>query len=150
MLRAIELSRNALASPDCGPFGSVVVRKGEIVGEGFNQVIRRSDPTAHAEIVAIREACSRLGKFDLADCELYASCKPCPMCLGAILWARIPALYFAASSEDASTAGFDDSEFYDAFDPHQGAGRIRTVQIMRAEAQAVFREWCKLPVRASY
>ena len=150
MLRAIELSKQALTHPDCGPFGCVIVRADGIVGEGFNQVIRRHDPTAHAEIVAIRDACSRLGVHDLSDCELYASCKPCPMCLGAILWARIPVVHFGASSEDASTAGFDDSAFYRDFDPRHTAERLRMIQCLQAEAVAALREWSTLPVKASY
>ncbi len=150
MLRAIELSRQALTHPDCGPFGAVVVRSGRIAGEGFNQVIRRHDPTAHAEIVAIRDACSRRGTHDLSDCELYASCQPCPMCLGAILWAGIPTIYFAASSADASIVGFADSEFYRDFDPERTAEVLQLTQCMRAEAVSALQEWSALPVKASY
>ncbi len=150
MARAIELSKQALTHPDCGPFGCVVVRQGEIVGEGFNQVLRRHDPTAHAEIMAIRDACSRLDTHDLSDCQLYASCKPCPMCFGAILWARIPVVYFGASSEDAALAGFDDSEFYRDLDPHHASQHLLIRQFMQADAAAALREWSALPVKASY
>ncbi len=150
MLRAIELSKQAIACPDCGPFGAVIVRNGRIVGEGFNQVIRRHDPTAHAEIVAIRDACARRGSHDLSDCELYTSCMPCPMCMGAILWARIPAVYFGASSSDASRVGFDDSEFYRDFDPEHMADALPLTPCMRAEAVAALQEWSALPVKAAY
>lgn len=150
MLRAIELSKQALMHADCGPFGAIIVRNGAVAGEGFNQVIRRHDPTAHAEIVAIRDACSRRGTYDLSDCELYTSCKPCPMCLGAILWARIPAVYYGASSADASIVGFDDSEFYRDFDPQHTEEALHITQCMRAEAVAALQEWSALPVKAAY
>ena len=150
MRRAIELSKQALKYPDCGPFGCVIVRGNEVVGEGFNRVIRQHDPTAHAEVTAIRDACSRLGSHDLSGCELYTSCKPCPMCLGAALWARIPVVYFAASSEDASRAGFDDSEFYRDFDPSHGAKHLRMTQFMHEEAAAALQEWSSLLLKACY
>lgn len=149
MERAIELSKQAMNEADCGPFGSVVVRSGEIVGEGFNQVIRRHDPTAHAEVMAIRDACSRLQLHDLSDCELYASCKPCPMCLGATLWARIPVVYFGASSEDAAAVGFDDSLFYETFGA-EPVTRPRLVQFMQAEAATALTNWGRLALRAHY
>lgn len=150
MLRAIELSRQALAHPDCGPFGAVIIRNGLVIGEGFNQVIRRHDPTAHAEVLAIRDACSRLGTHILSNCELYASCKPCPMCLGAILWARIPIVYFGASSADATIVGFDDSEFYRDVDPQHTDEALQFIQCMRGEAVAALQEWSALPVKAAY
>lgn len=150
MRRAIQLSKLAMEHADCGPFGCVVIRKGEIVGEGFNQVIRRHDPTAHAEVVAIRDACSRLRTHDLHDCELYTSCKPCPMCLGAVLWARIPIVHFAASSEDAAGVGFDDRAFYCDFDTRHEPEHITLRQMMRDEAAEALQEWCALPVKACY
>lgn len=150
MQRAIELSREALTHSDCGPFGSVVVQAGRIVGEGFNQVIRRHDPTAHAEVTAIRDACTRLKTHDLGDCELYASCRPCPMCMGAILWARIPVVYFGASSDDAAEAGFDDSLFYRMFEPRHATLYPDVIQCMRADAAATLHEWCGVAVRAHY
>lgn len=148
MRRAIQLSREAQGTTDCGPFGCVIVRRGMIVGEGFNQVVRRHDPTAHAEIMAIREACTRLGTHDLSDCELYASCRPCPMCMGAILWARLPAVHFGASSEDAERAGFDDAAFYGEM--QNAEGRLAIDQCLREEAADALAEWHALPMRACY
>ena len=112
MNRAIELSRMNMETMDGGPFGAVVVKNGKIIGEGSNQVLKTKDPTAHAEIVAIREACRNLDSFLLEGCEIYSSCEPCPMCLGAIYWARIPVVYFGNTREDAHEYGFDDSHIY--------------------------------------
>src|SRR5512145_2975201 len=109
---AIDLGREGMRSGAGGPFGAVVVRDGAVVGRGFNQVLKTNDPSAHAEVVAIRDATSRLGRFSLHDCELYASCEPCPMCLGAIHWARVPRLIYGATREDAAAAGFSDADFY--------------------------------------
>jgi len=109
MRRAIELAQNGADDDQGGPFGCVIVRDGQIVGEGCNQVTSANDPTAHAEIVAIRAACKNLNSFQLTDCTVYTSCEPCPMCLGAIYWARPSAIYFAGTREDAAAAGFDDA-----------------------------------------
>jgi tRNA(Arg) A34 adenosine deaminase TadA len=108
---AIRLSTDGMAADEGGPFGAVVARNGEIVGRGWNRVISTNDPTAHAEVVAIRDACSRLRSFPLAGCELYASCEPCPLCLAASCWARLDRIYHAATRDDAA-AGFDDRVFY--------------------------------------
>jgi guanine deaminase len=141
MLRAIELSVENVRSGRGGPFGAVIVKDGSIVAEGANQVTATNDPTAHAEVIAIREACRKLGIFELKDCELYTSCEPCPMCLGAIYWARLSRLFFASVAADASQAGFDDSFIYNEFArPHSERG-IPTVQMMREEALAGFRAW---------
>jgi tRNA(Arg) A34 adenosine deaminase TadA len=113
MKEAVRLARKGMRSGDGGPFGAVVVRDGVIVARGWNRVLKTLDPTAHAEITAIREACQVLGRFHLEDCELYTSCEPCPMCLGAILWARLGAIHYAATRADAAAVGFDDSCFYD-------------------------------------
>ena len=115
MERAIDLAVANAASGAGGPFGAVIVRDGVVIAEGSNAVVRTADPTAHAEVVAIRNAAAALGTHDLSGCELFASCEPCPMCLGAILWARIDGVYFAASQADAAAAGFDDSLFYEQF-----------------------------------
>lgn len=112
MHRAIELSRMALDRIDGGPFGCVIVKDGEIVGEGGNEVTRENDPTAHAEIVAIRKACKKLGDFQLTDCQIYTSCEPCPMCLGAIYWARPAVVYYANTKVDAAKVDFDDDFIY--------------------------------------
>ena len=113
MQEAVRLARKGMRAGDGGPFGAVVVRDGIIVARGWNRVLRTQDPTAHAEITAIREACQALGRFHLEDCELYTSCEPCPMCLGAILWSRLQAIHYAATRADAAAVGFDDSCFYD-------------------------------------
>jgi tRNA(Arg) A34 adenosine deaminase TadA len=141
MARAIELSVENVRSGRGGPFGAVIVQDGSIVAEGANQVTATNDPTAHAEVIAIREACRKLGIFELKHCELYTSCEPCPMCLGAIYWARLSRLYFASVAADASRAGFDDSFIYHEFArPHSERG-IPMVQMMREEALAGFRAW---------
>ncbi|MBM3540264.1 MAG: nucleoside deaminase, partial [Alphaproteobacteria bacterium] len=112
MRRAIALSRERSATGEGGPFGAVVVRDGTIISEGWNQVVGGNDPTAHAEIVAIRRACAHRGSFSLDGCEIYTSCEPCPMCLAAILWARIGRIYYANTRVDAAAIGFDDDYFY--------------------------------------
>jgi guanine deaminase len=111
--RAVELARHGMSIGDGGPFGAVVVRRGQVLAEGWNRVLATNDPTAHAEVTAIRAACAALGSFQLTDSVVYASCEPCPMCLGALYWARPCAVYFAATRDDAAAAGFDDSFIYD-------------------------------------
>lgn len=148
--RAIELSRNSLSTEGCGPFGAVVARDGQIVGEGWNQVVVANDPTAHAEIVAIRDACRRLATFSLQGCTLYASCEPCPMCLAAIYWARIDKVIFAATRQDAAEAGFDDGYFYEEICRAPEARGIPMEQKLQEEAGAVFRLWLKNPERRHY
>jgi tRNA(Arg) A34 adenosine deaminase TadA len=150
MARAIELSVENVRSGRGGPFGAVIVKDGSVVAEGANQVTSSNDPTAHAEVIAIREACRKLGVFELKDCELYTSCEPCPMCLGAIYWARLSRLYFASVAADASQAGFDDSFIYHEFaQPHSERG-IPMVQMMREEALAGFRAWQEKPNKTLY
>lgn len=141
MARAIQLSIDCVHSGRGGPFGAVVVREGKIVAEGVNQVTSTNDPTAHAEVIAIRKACANLGMFQLTDCELYTSCEPCPMCLGAIYWARLSRVYFANTAEDAAEIGFDDSFLYAELKKPHLQRRIPTVQMMREEALAGFRAW---------
>jgi tRNA(Arg) A34 adenosine deaminase TadA len=141
MARAIQLSLDNVLSGQGGPFGAVVVKGGSIIAEGVNRVTATNDPTAHAEVVAIREACSKLAGFDLKDCEIYTSCEPCPMCLGAIYWARIARIYFGNLAADASTIGFDDSFIYHEFGRPFPQRSIPMVQMMREEALAAFRAW---------
>ena len=141
MARAIQLSIESVQSGRGGPFGAVIVRGGKIVAEGANQVTSLKDPTAHAEILAIRQACAKLGAFELKDCELYSSCEPCPMCLGAIYWSRLARLYFANTAEDAANIGFDDSFIYAELSLLHFQRRIPAIQIMREEALAGFRAW---------
>ena len=147
---AIRLSLDGMQAGEGGPFGAVVVSSGEIVGAGFNRVISTNDPTAHAEIVAIRRACTRLGTFSLAGCEIYASCEPCPMCLAAIYWARLERLYYAATRADAAAAGFDDAHIYDQISLPPAARSIPTVQDLRPQALAAFDAWAELEDRIEY
>jgi guanine deaminase len=150
MARAIQLSIENVLSGQGGPFGAVVVKDGGIIAEGVNQVTATNDPTAHAEVLAIRHACQKLGLFELKGCELYTSCEPCPMCLAAIYWARLSHVYFGSSAADASKAGFDDSLIYDELDqPHAQRG-IPMVQMMREEALAAFRAWQEKPNKIPY
>jgi guanine deaminase len=150
MARAIQLSLDNVLRDHGGPFGAVVVKNGTIVAEGVNRVTATPDPTAHAEVVAIREACARLGVFELKDCELYSSCEPCPMCLGAIYWARLARVYFANLAADASEIGFDDSFIHhELLQPHSRRA-IPMVQMMRDQALAAFRAWQERPNKIPY
>jgi guanine deaminase len=150
MARAIQLSVDGVHSGRGGPFGAVIVRDEKIVAEGMNQVTSTNDPTAHAEVLAIRRACYKLGVFELKDCELYTSCEPCPMCLGAIYWARLSRIYFANTAEDAAQIGFDDSFIYSELRHPLSGRRIPTIQIMREEALAGFRAWTAKPDKQPY
>ncbi|HEV2420514.1 MAG TPA: nucleoside deaminase [Candidatus Acidoferrales bacterium] len=141
MARATELAMENVRSGKGGPFAAVVVKEGRVVGEGTNAVTATNDPTAHAEIGAIREACKALGSFELSDCEIYANCEPCPMCLGAIYWARPARIYFAANSGDAAKIGFDDVFIYEQLKKTAKGRKIPMVQLMRADALKVFRVW---------
>jgi len=141
MTRAIELSIENARSGRGGPFGAVVVKDNKVIAEGANQVTASNDPTAHAEVLAIRQACEKVGYFELKDCELYTSCEPCPMCLGAIYWARLDRVYFAGLAADASRVGFDDSAiYYEIARPH-AQRTIPMIQMMREDALAAFRAW---------
>jgi guanine deaminase len=124
-----------------GPFAAIVVKNGTVVATGANRVTTTNDPTAHAEIVAIREACRKLESFQLADCELYTTCEPCPMCLGAIYWARPAGVYYASTASDAAAAGFDDAFIYDELQVPPEQRRIPMAELQRAEALVIFQEW---------
>ena len=150
MRRAIELAQSGVDNDQGGPFGCVVVKDGRIVGEGYNQVTSTNDPTAHAEIVAIRDACRRLKSFQLTDCTVYTSCEPCPMCLGAIYWARPAAVYFAGTREDAAAAGFDDELFYDELDRPNDERQLKLQPMLRDEAQKVFDNWNQKSNKVEY
>lgn len=150
MGRAIQLSIENVHSGGGGPFGAVIVRNNEIVAEAVNQVTSSNDPTAHAEILAIRQACAKLGMFELKGCELYTSCEPCPMCLGAIYWARLSCIYYANTHEDAATIGFDDSFIYSELQLPHAQRRIPTIQLMREEALAGFQAWARKPDKIRY
>ena len=150
MARAIQLSIDSVHSGRGGPFGAIIVRNGQIIAEGVNQVTSTNDPTAHAEVLAIRQACAKLGMFELKDCELYTSCEPCPMCLGAIYWSRLSCVYFANAAEDAAKIGFDDSFIYSELKRPFSQRRIPAIQMMREEALAGFRAWAAKPDKTPY
>lgn len=148
--RAIDLAAENVRVQRGGPFGAVIVRDGRIIAEGTNRVTLFNDPTAHAEVVAIREACRQLGTFELTGCTLYASCEPCPMCLGAIYWSRLDRLYFAATRDDAANAGFDDSFIYDQV-PLPASGRsLPTIPLLRAAGRKPFRLWARSNEKIRY
>ena len=147
---AIALAREGMTTGQGGPFGCVIVRDGEVVGRGCNRVTSTNDPTAHAEVVAIRDACQQLGTFQLTGCTLYASCEPCPMCLGAIYWARPDRIVYGAFHTDAAGAGFDDQFIYEEIDKPRDQRRIPMQNCLRDEADAVFREWAALDLRTPY
>lgn len=150
MARAIQLSIENARSGRGGPFGAVVVKDGKIIAEGVNEVAARHDPTAHAEVLAIRQACEKMGHFELKDCELYTSCEPCPMCMAAIYWARLSRVYFAGLAEDASRVGFDDSAIYREISQAHAQRTIPMIQMMREEALAAFRAWEENPGKIRY
>jgi tRNA(Arg) A34 adenosine deaminase TadA len=150
MTRAIQLSIEGVRSGRGGPFGAVIVKGGKIIAEAVNQVTSTNDPTAHAEVLAIRKACEVLRSFELKECELYTSCEPCPMCLGAIYWARLARIFFANTAEDAAKVGFDDSFIYSELRQPYSERRIPTFQIMREEALAGFRAWADKTDKTSY
>ena len=141
MREAIRLSLEKMRAGQGGPFGAIIVRQGEIIARGWNQVTIANDPTAHAEVVAIREACRHLKDFRLTGCELYASCEPCPMCLAAAYWARVDRLFFAAGRRDAAAAGFDDDFLYQEIPRPFTERKLPTIQLLRDEALAAFNEW---------
>ena len=148
--RAIELAEANVDNNGGGPFGAVVVKNGEIIAEGSNQVTSSSDPTAHAEIEAIRAACEKLQSHQLDDCIIYSSCEPCPMCLGAIYWARPLALYYAASRHDAADAGFDDSLIYEEFNRTDAERKIKTRRIVSDRSAMPFKKWIHSTFKKTY
>ena len=151
MRRAIALAQAGVDAGAGGPFGAVVVSAaGEIVGEGFNRVTSTNDPTAHAEIVAIRSACANLKSFQLDGCTIYTSCEPCPMCLGAIYWARPARIFYAATHEDAAAIGFDDHFIYDEIERPIEERRIKSVNLMRDEGLKVFANWANKTDKTEY
>jgi len=150
MARAIELAIENVRSGRGGPFAAVVVKEGRVVAEGTNRVTSSNDPTAHAEVVAIREACAALGAFQLGGCELYTTCEPCPMCLGAIYWARPARVYFASTAADAAAAGFDDAFIYQQTGLPLAERKIPFLGLMREESLACFRFWAEKQDRIKY
>ena len=141
MERAVELSLKGSSEGKGGPFGAVIVKNGKIIGEAYNQVTSTNDPTAHAEVMAIRDACKNLNSFDLTDCEIYTSCEPCPMCLGAIYWSKVVKIYYGHSREDAKKTGFDDAFIYDEIPLPLSERKIEMIQLGQKEALKVFEMW---------
>ena len=150
MRRAISLAQNGVDSNVGGPFGAVVVREGEIIGEGCNRVTSTNDPTAHAEVVAIRNACEKLGSFQLDGCVIYTSCEPCPMCLGAIYWARPTQVFFACTREDAASVGFDDQFIYDEIERPISERQIKMLNLLGEEGFKVFQRWANKSDKTEY
>ncbi len=150
MKEAIRLSVTNVEEGHGGPFGAVVVKDGKIIGRGANCVTKHNDPTAHAEVMAIREACKALNTFQLDGCEIYTSCEPCPMCLGAIYWARPDKLYYANSKEDAAAIQFDDQFIYEEIEKPVGERKLFTQQILREEALVAFEKWSQSTKKIEY
>ncbi|MCU1308868.1 MAG: guanine deaminase [Acidobacteriaceae bacterium] len=150
MAEAIALSLKNVREGSGGPFAAVIVKNGRIIARGVNRVTSTNDPTAHAEVVAIREACAALKSFQLTGCEIYSSCEPCPMCLAAIYWARPSKVFFGNSKEDAAAVGFDDSFIYKEIALAGERRKIPLVQLMRGEAMRAFEEWAKSPMKVEY
>jgi tRNA(Arg) A34 adenosine deaminase TadA len=150
MRQALALAAQSVGSSSGGPFGALVVRDGRVLGRGANRVTTANDPTAHAEIVAIREACAALQSFSLAGAELYASCEPCPMCLGAIWWARIERVHYAGTRADAAEAGFDDAALWNEVARPLESRALPLQPLLRDEARAVFKAWLEKADRVAY
>ena len=150
MNQAIKIASDNIHTGNGGPFGAIIVKNGKVIGRGANSVTSNNDPTAHAEVMAIRDACKNLQSFQLDDCELYTSCEPCPMCLGAIYWARPKRIYYAATREMAAEAGFDDSYIYNQIPLPLHQRDIPTFGIQSSEAKAVFEEWIQSENKVPY
>lgn len=150
MQRAIDMALKGMSTNAGGPFGCVIVKDDEIIAEGHNKVTSTNDPTAHAEVVAIREACKKLNSFQLDDCMLYTSCEPCPMCFGAIYWARPKMVYFASDKADAAKIDFDDQFIYEELEKDFEDRSIKFVRLMRKEAQPVFDQWARKVDKTKY
>lgn len=141
MLQAIELAKEGMLAGNGGPFGCVIVKDGKVIGQGSNMVLKTNDPTAHAEVVAIRKACQNLNNFQLQGCEVYTSCEPCPMCLGAIFWARPARVFYACTKEDAADAGFDDEFIYQEIEVKPSDRKIPMIPLLREESLKAFELW---------
>lgn len=150
MREAIRLSIEKMEAGFGGPFGAVVVRNGEIIARGYNNVLATNDPTAHAEVDAIRKACQALGTYQLTDCDLYTSCEPCPMCLGAIYWARPRKVYYGNTKQDAAKIGFDDQFIYEELDKNLSERFIPMEQLLHEEALEGFKAWERKPDKSQY
>ncbi len=150
MQLAIDLAKENVKKGFGGPFGAVIVKNGEVIAQAANSVTSTNDPTAHAEVNAIRQACKKLNTFNLSGCEIYASCEPCPMCLSAIYWARIDKVYVAATKKDAADAGFDDEFIYKELDLPENKRQLRTSELLMEEGQKPFIEWKQKADKITY
>jgi guanine deaminase len=150
MSEAIRLAIENVKSGNGGPFGAIIVKDEEIIGRGVNTVTSGNDPTAHAEVNAIRDACEKIGNFQLIGCEIYTSCEPCPMCLGAIYWARPDKVFYAANKTDAAKVGFDDSFIYNEIGKDYSSRKIPFINIMRKDALQIFTDWINNPHKTEY
>jgi tRNA(Arg) A34 adenosine deaminase TadA len=150
MKEAIRLAVMNMQNGHGGPFGCVIVKNGEVIASAFNEVLKNNDPTAHAEILAIRRACKKLNTYQLDGCEIFTSCEPCPMCLGAIYWSRPSKVYYAASRIDAAEAGFDDNHIYDEFNLPLPNRVIPFEQILQEEVKEVFSKWIEMKLNIKY
>ncbi|MGZ3409524.1 MAG: nucleoside deaminase [Xanthobacteraceae bacterium] len=150
MQRAIALATEKMNDNNGGPFGAVIVRNGEIIAEGWNRVTSANDPTGHAEISAIRDACKKLGTFNLPDCDIYTSCEPCPMCLGAIYWARLRHIYYANTRDEAAAIGFDDAFIYNEIGVDPGGRSIPATKLAPDGANKPFALWAAKPDKIQY
>ncbi|MGB4775818.1 MAG: nucleoside deaminase [Daejeonella sp.] len=150
MIKAIAISKKNVEKSLGGPFGAVIVKDGKVIATSANKVTTTNDPTAHAEVSVIRLACKKLKTFDLSGCIIYTSCEPCPMCLGAIYWAHIDTIYYANTKNDAANIGFDDQFIYEEIDLPMEERKLRTVQILRDEAQVAFKAWSVSENKMSY
>ena len=150
MRQAIALSRRNIGRPDGGPFGAVIVRDGRVIGEGTNQVTGTNDPTAHAEMVAIRAAATALGSFKLEGCEIFTSCEPCPMCLAAVYWARLDRIWYGNNREDAAAIGFDDEFLYRELALPMPERTLQIRQLLQTEAKGAFTDWSSSPNQVPY
>lgn len=148
--RAIELAKEHSFTGDKGPFGAVVVLDNKIIGEGWNQVVESKDPSAHAEVVAIRNACKNINSYDLQNAVMYTSCEPCPMCLAAVYWSRIEKIYYACSRYDAADAGFDDKVIYDEFVVSEEEKKLKLFHLLHEEGREVFAKWKSNPQKIMY
>lgn len=150
MHRAIQLAEKGMKNGSGGPFGAVVVKNGKIIGEGYNSVISSNDPTAHAEVLAIREACRKLNSYQLEGCTIYTSCEPCPMCMGAIYWTRLQKVFYACTREDAAEIQFDDQFIYEELGKAHDKRQIDFKNLMREEALPLFKKWKEKPDKTPY
>ena len=148
--RAVAISGERMRGGFGGPFGALIAKDGKVIAEGYNRVTSANDPTAHAEVVAIREACAALGTFSLEGCVIYASCEPCPMCLAAIYWARLDHIYYTNTRDDAARIGFDDAALYDEIARPIERRTIPMTRIPSTEAEAIFREWEEMEDKVPY